>query len=806
MLRINKFGFGVGVILAVFSCGTAWSEGYSFYAANTSNWEKNSKRPIRINLTIPATKRMLGLDAYIKYDNTSFNTPTLLKDNVTDMTSDHKADFSPTVFKFSYHKGEAQAGWPVAGNVLKSVFEAEFTIKTTAVAGPLNWDSSLASGSDTGAPPADYSTSAGASQTITITENVPPVWSNPAGIVKTVDKPGALWTGNVLKVTWDKSEVTDDTPYGITVDNYDQHNLVFKIYRRPDDGLHSLKQTTGPGVVEWLDGNNEGKMTTGIRDKVDDGIKDTEETYWYRVRALDNTLTPLEDQNQFELSKESHDFVAPIAPTLITKNVQEIAENGGQPFMFAGETWTKITNFVGYLPGDQKVTLHLNKDPGAATVKDYGGCINLQNNSNDWAGVALQSATGNNNGKKYELNETIGTARVIDIGDKSVWPVTGLTNSDNFYFKVYNYDGCEQHDGAAFVGEQGRNYSGSPAITAIPGIPPHNITNIGGAKTSDGLQVSWTNPNDAWYGGGRVVVKEGSYPSHPGDIGASGAIYEFTGEPGADKSHLFPAGSEAGQLTDPVGKNYQVTIFTHNNLDDIAKRRYSSGVQLAYDANPPGPVQLLFGLPAGQTSALLSWLNPGDADLSGTIILRKKGSKDFKFTNFPINGKRYTAGDVIDTTDADASEIVAFVGENKEDTFNDTGLTPNETYYYRAWAIDTSRNYSGGYDLTGSIPGGGVTIGGGGFIGSLKGATTDKLTFNTVFLPRDGITAQVFVNSVFEQTGCKVLAIYGWENGQSVGITVADAANVPAFDMIKGVGYQVYVDRDSTAELDTNKI
>lgn len=85
------------------------------------------------------------------------------------------------------------------------------------------------------------------------------------------------------------------------------------------------------------------------------------------------------------------------------------------------------------------------------------------------------------------------------------------------------------------------------------------------------------------------------------------------------------------------------------------------------------------------TTIDLSWVNPGDSDFTGTLVVRKQGSIP---TGTPTHGEPYGQGDNME----DGTVIYNGSGSS----FTDTGLAEGTTYYYRAFAFDEVRNYSSG--------------------------------------------------------------------------------------------------------------
>ncbi|MBV4450171.1 hypothetical protein KM792_10955 [Clostridium tyrobutyricum] len=87
------------------------------------------------------------------------------------------------------------------------------------------------------------------------------------------------------------------------------------------------------------------------------------------------------------------------------------------------------------------------------------------------------------------------------------------------------------------------------------------------------------------------------------------------------------------------------------------------------DRIPPGTISNFTAMP-GDAKITLSWVNPTDEDFAGVKILRKEGS-------YPTS-----------VTDG----IVIYVGANQ--TYDDTNVENDVTYYYRAFPYDLQGNYN----------------------------------------------------------------------------------------------------------------
>jgi len=119
------------------------------------------------------------------------------------------------------------------------------------------------------------------------------------------------------------------------------------------------------------------------------------------------------------------------------------------------------------------------------------------------------------------------------------------------------------------------------------------------------------------------------------------------------------------------------TLDSNIILDDGLGTDIISGAdngRFTIDATPPANVSS-FTATAGDSQVVLSWTNP-TSDFAGVKILRKTGS-------YPAS---VTDGTVI--------------YDSNGTSYNDTGLTNNTAYYYKAYSRDVVVNYSSGAQVT----------------------------------------------------------------------------------------------------------
>ena len=118
-----------------------------------------------------------------------------------------------------------------------------------------------------------------------------------------------------------------------------------------------------------------------------------------------------------------------------------------------------------------------------------------------------------------------------------------------------------------------------------------------------------------------------------------------------------------------LGTKFFAFILDCANLADNSGA-YTLSIDPA-DLEPPGNVMNL-SVQTGDASVNLSWLNPSDTDFSGVRVCRKTDS----YPSEPYDGN--------------------IVFDGTESSFEDTGLTNGETYFYGAFSYDEVPNFSTG--------------------------------------------------------------------------------------------------------------
>ncbi len=135
----------------------------------------------------------------------------------------------------------------------------------------------------------------------------------------------------------------------------------------------------------------------------------------------------------------------------------------------------------------------------------------------------------------------------------------------------------------------------------------------------------------------------------------------------------------------PPGATYtltgRVTAITSTNTKTYSD---SSSATLTIDNLSPANAAAFSGT-AGDAQVALSWTNPGDADFSQVLVLRKAASA---ITDAPTEGATYSVPGTL------AASTIIYVGSLS--AFTDTALTNGTPYYYRIYAKDSNGNYASG--------------------------------------------------------------------------------------------------------------
>ncbi len=201
---------------------------------------------------------------------------------------------------------------------------------------------------------------------------------------------------------------------------------------------------------------------------------------------------------------------------------------------------------------------------------------------------------------------------------------------------------------------------GDPLMIIRDTTPPAEVTNLQATTGNAQVSLSWTNPGDADFAGVEILRKTGSYSANVTD---GTVVYNNNGNSYTD----------TGLINNTT---YYYTAFAYDQVPNYSAgsasgARTTAVPSIAVDHTPPAEVTNLH-IVGGDNRASLSWTNPGDADFAGVEILRKTGSYSANVTDGTV------------------------VYNNNGNSYTDTGLINNTTYYYTAFAYDQVPNYSAG--------------------------------------------------------------------------------------------------------------
>lgn len=286
--------------------------------------------------------------------------------------------------------------------------------------------------------------------------------------------------------------------------------------------------------------------------------------------------------------------------------------------------------------------------------------------------------------------EALGDGLIIDVGgNNSNINFAGLSPNTTYYLKIYAY-------GAS---QGGKNYllinplSGSHAtMPTEPGTPPSiAFSNI----TTTSLTVSYTAPSPAPTGGYLVIRKFGAYL--PGSSWPLDGIVYNQGDqmPGGEYVVYKGTNLTFNDSGMPPSSRPYYYVFGYNGSGILTN--YGSpliGLRYLLATEPTDqPTTLSFNSIAS-TSFTVSYSSSTTA--TGYVVISGAGTVP---TIPPTDGTIYSAG----YTFGDGSKV-KYVGANN--TFNETGLTANQLYYYKVYAYSGTNgedyNYLTSSPLSGS--------------------------------------------------------------------------------------------------------
>ncbi len=195
--------------------------------------------------------------------------------------------------------------------------------------------------------------------------------------------------------------------------------------------------------------------------------------------------------------------------------------------------------------------------------------------------------------------------------------------------------------------------------TLSDNTPPANVSNLVVTAGDTQNVLSWTNPADIDFAGVRIQRSTAAHPATP----SSGTnVYNGPGTTITDTGLVN-------------GTRYYYTAFAYDNSGNFATGAIGSGTP--FDVTPPSPVSN-FTVTAGDAQNALAWSNPLISDFSQVRVQRSA-------TGFPANP-------------GEGTTIYSGTAQN----YLDTGLVNGTTYYYSIFARDTSGNFSGPAQASGT--------------------------------------------------------------------------------------------------------
>ena len=241
-----------------------------------------------------------------------------------------------------------------------------------------------------------------------------------------------------------------------------------------------------------------------------------------------------------------------------------------------------------------------------------------------------------------DQTSTRSSAEVLASGVQAqanmTWTTPDLT-SGTWYLHLVAKDSAEQTTYAKYTLKIDLS---TPDIIAVTG-------NNNGVwqNTNSGPIISWTDPNslsdNIFY-----ITNNGTNPT------SSNYAYTTT-----SPTYDLPNQGEGETII-------KVRAITTAGIYSIVR-----SFTIRYDSAPPANVTNLTATPS-ETSIVLSWTNPSTSDLNRVIVM-KSDSK-------------------IPTSTSDGTKIY----EGTNNTYTDSGLTNNATYYYTIFSLDALSNRSSG--------------------------------------------------------------------------------------------------------------
>ena len=202
---------------------------------------------------------------------------------------------------------------------------------------------------------------------------------------------------------------------------------------------------------------------------------------------------------------------------------------------------------------------------------------------------------------------------------------------------------------------------------------PAGVSSFTAAPGDGFIDLNWSNPSSADLKGVKILRRDdGVFPNSPTDPEAV-EVYDEQGETVRDRGLIN-------------GVNYYYAAFSHDGVPNFAKGQQAQASPVGIttsvvtppgslpgaDSIPPAPV-VNFSAVGGDGEMALRWENPTEPGIEGIVLRRKEDG------TFPTNAND---GDFV------------YKAAPGELTYLDTGLVNSTTYFYSAFSMDGTPNYS----------------------------------------------------------------------------------------------------------------
>src|SRR5712691_11450667 len=315
-------------------------------------------------------------------------------------------------------------------------------------------------------------------------------------------------------------------------------------------------------------------------------------------------------------------------------------------------------------------------------------------------------------GTTYSVGNTVGTSTVRYVSSSTTFTDTSLTNGTTYYYRIFAKDTSGNYSATGVEVSATPN----PTTTLGTGTNPGNVTLApGGAATNVNAFTLVTSSGSDTVTAATVTLAAGTSAGLSlVEITNSGGstVYGSASNPGSDTVSFSTTNSTLSVSTSvntfkvritpkthaampaPPGATYAVTAtvtsFTSTNPNHPGTDATSATVTI--DNQSPANVTAASATP-GVGQVTVSWTNPGDADFSSLVVLRKTAT----ITDVPAEGTAYLVGNTV------GASTVAYSASGT--SFIDTGLGGGSQYFYRIFAKDTNGNYSAtGVEVSATLP------------------------------------------------------------------------------------------------------